>query len=220
LNFDHLFIRDGEGERRVDAHRLPLRVGTTGECELRLPGPGGEPVALLDLLDGMPFVQPVGRTAALSINGETLETSQRLADGDELQFYGSRVIVTITPERLLLDVRLEDSAYVTRPPEVPDDEEVPGEEAIAPTAFKRAVETSARIEKEHVSPLKYIVGALLVFLLTSSYLLFSAKSIQFEIDPPGPDGFDIEGGWFRLPVGDRVLLRKGNYRRQADIRRW
>jgi formylglycine-generating enzyme required for sulfatase activity len=166
---------------------------------------------LLDLLDGMPFVQPVGRTAALAINGETLETSRRLADGDELQFFGSRVITTITPDRLLLDVRLEDSAYVTRPPEVLDDEEVPDEEAIAPTAFKRAVETSAQIEKEHVSPLKYIVGALLVFLLTSSYLLFSAKSIQFEINPPGPDGFDIEGGWFRLPVGDRVLLRKGNY---------
>jgi formylglycine-generating enzyme required for sulfatase activity len=211
LKFDHLFIRDVEGERRVDDHRLPLRVGTTSECELRLPGPGGEPVALLDLLDGMPFVQPVGRAAKLAINGETLTASQRLADGDELQFYGSRVLVTITPERLLLDVRLEDSAYVTRPPEMLDDEEVPDEEAIAPAAFKRAVETSARIEKEHVSPLKYIVGALLVFLLTASYLLFSAKSIQFEVDPPGPDGFDIEGGWFRLPVGDRVLLRKGNY---------
>ena len=211
MNFDHLFIRDVEGERRFDADRLPLRVGTTSECELRLPGPGGEPVALLDLLDGTPFVQPVGRTAPLAINGDILETSRRLVDGDELQFFGSRIVVTVDGERLLLDVRLEDSAYVTRPPEDTVDEALPDEEAIAPTAFKRAVETSARIEKERTSPLRYIVGGLLIFLLASSYLLFSAKSVQFEIDPAEPDGFSIEGGWFRLPVGDRILLRKGSH---------
>ena len=211
MSFDHLFIRDVEGERRFESDRLPLRVGATSECELRLPGPGGEPVALLDLLDGTPFVQPVGRTATLAINGDILETSRRLVDGDELQFFGSRIVVTIDGDRLLLDVRLEDSAYVTRPPEDTVDEALPDEEAIAPTAFKRAVETSARIEKERTSPLRYIVGGLLIFLLTSSYLLFSAKSVQFEVDPVGPDGFSVEGGWFRLPVGDRILLRKGNY---------
>ncbi len=211
MNFDHLFIRDVEGERRVDATGLPLRVGTGSECELRLPGPGGGPVALLDLLDGIPFVQPVGGTAALEINGDALDTSRRLEDGDEIGFYGSRIRLSVDDDRLLLDVRLEDSAYVTRPPEVPEDEDLPDEEAIAPTAFQRAVETAAKVEAERHSPLKIIVGSLLAFLLISSYLLFSAKSVQFEIDPPGPDGFNIDGGWFRLPIGDRVLLRKGNY---------
>jgi len=166
---------------------------------------------LVDLLDGAPFVQPVGRSAALTINGEVLETSRRVGDGDELQFYGSKIHVVVDGERLLLDVRLEDSAYVTRPPDVPDSEAVPDDEAIAPTAFRRAVETSARIERERTSPLRYIVGGGLTILLVASYLLFSAKSVQFEIEPPGPDGFSIDGGWFRLPVGDRILLRKGNY---------
>ncbi len=211
MKFDSLFIRDVQGERRVAAAALPLRVGTGGDCDLRLPGPGGEAVALLDLLDGLPFVQPVGRTAALSINNEILETSRRLVDGDELQFYGSRIVVAIDADRLLLDVRLEDSAYVTRPPDAGLDEALPDEEAIAPTAFRRAVETAARIEQERASPLKYIVGTLLVLLLVSSYLLFSAKSVQFEIDPPDPDSFSIDGGWFRLPIGDRVLLRTGSY---------
>ena len=67
------------------------------------------------------------------------------------------------------------------------------------------------MQKERASPLRYIVASLLVFLLTASYLLFSASSVEFEITPPEPDAFDIEGGWFRLPVGNRVLLRKGNY---------
>ena len=211
MSLDHLFIRDVEGERRVDAHALPLRVGTSSECELRLPGPGGEPVALLDLLDGTPFVQPVGRSAALTINGETLEASRRLQDGDELQFYGSRIRLKIEDGRLLLDVRLEDSAYVTRPPDMPDEDELPDDETIAPTAFTRAADTAARVEKERASPLKLIVGIGLTVLLLASYLLFSAKSVQFEIEPASPEGFNIDGGWFRLPIGDRVLLRKGNY---------
>jgi len=211
LSFDHLIIRSVEGERRVEARDLPLRIGTSSECELRLPGPGGEPVALFDLLDGTPFVQPVGRGASLAINGDPLDASRRLRDDDELQFYGSRVRVLVTGDRLVLDVRLEDSAYVTRPPEATDEEDVLDDEAIAPTAFTRAVETAARLEKSKTSPLRIIVGGGLAVLLLASYLLFSAKSVEFEITPAGADGFSIDGGWFRLPIGNRTLLRKGNY---------
>ena len=211
MSFDHLFIRDVEGERRVDAHALPLRVGTSSECQLRLPGPGGEPVALLDLLDGTPFVQPVGRNASLTINGEALDASRRLHDGDELQFYGSRIRLLIDSDRLLLDVRLEDSAYVTRPPDMQEADGLPDDEAIAPTAFTRAADTAARTERHRTSPLRAIVGGGLAILLLASYLLFSAKSVQFEIEPAGADSFGISGGWFRLPIGNRVLLRKGNY---------
>lgn len=211
MNFDHVIIRDVEGERRLEANALPVRIGTGSDCELRLPGPGGEAVALFDLLDGIPFVQPVGRSASLAVNGVALETSRRLGDGDELEFFGSKIAVAIDDEQLRLDVRLEDSAYVTRPPEAAADDALPDEEAIAPTAFRRAADTSVQIDKDRPSPLRAIVGTLLVFLLTASYLLFSAKSVQFEITPPEPDAFDIDGGWFRLPVGNRVLLRKGNY---------
>ena len=59
MSFAHLVVRDLEGERRIDANALPLRIGTGSDCELRLPGPGGGPVVLLDILDGKPFVQPV-----------------------------------------------------------------------------------------------------------------------------------------------------------------
>ena len=44
----------------------------------------------------------------------------RNADGDELLFFGSRIIVTLTDDRIVLDVRLEASAYVTQPPQEPD----------------------------------------------------------------------------------------------------
>lgn len=207
-----LFIRDVEGERRVDTSRLPLRVGTGSNCDLRLPGPGGGPVMLLDLLDDAPFVQPVGRDESMAINGDPLVASRRLQDGDELQFFGSRIVVRLQEESLALEVRLEDSAYVTRPPELGDEGEQPAEETIAPTAFQRAAETRAEIaESGKHGSLRTIVGIALAVLLTVSFLLFTSKSVKFEVTPGEPDSFSISGGWFRLPLGDRVLLRKGSY---------
>lgn len=211
MSFDQLFIRDVDGERRIGASQLPLRVGTGADCSLRLPGPGGAPVALLDLLDGVLFVQPVGRDTSLQINATPLEASRRLEDGDELQFFGSRIRVSVDRQRVLLDVKLEDSAYVTKPPQEADGEGLPDDEAIAPTAFRRAAEITAQIERSRKSPLKMIVGTGLAVLLIVSYLLFSSKSVEFEIEPPGPDNFNIDGGWFRLPIGERTLLRKGTY---------
>ena len=102
MSFDHLIIRDVEGERRIDESSLPLRVGTGGDCGLRLPGPGGGPVVLLDLLDGAPFVQPVGRDASMQINSEPLLTSRRLEVGDQLEFFGSRIHISAVDGQLVL----------------------------------------------------------------------------------------------------------------------
>lgn len=216
MSFEDLVIRDVEGERRYREDQLPLRVGTGNECQLRLPGPGGEAAALLDLLDGLPFIQPVGRNTALRINDAALETSRRLVDGDVLQFFGSEIRVSVTDQQLVLDVRLEDSAYVTQPPLIAASEQQADDEAIAPTAFRRAATTGIAAQETSHRSLKAILGGGLVALLAMSYLLFTSVSVEFEIDPAQPDHFDIDGGWFRLPVGDRVLLREGNYTVQVE----
>lgn len=210
MSFDHLYIRDVEGERRVESGDLPLKIGTANDCDLRLPGPGGGPVVLLDILDGAPFVQPVGRDSQVQLNGNELRTSQRLNDGDELEFYGSRLRLSAT-ERLVVEVMLEDSAYVTQPPEQDGAAGEAGDESIAPTAFRRAAETRAAAEFEQRHTLRNIVVGGLAVLALASWLLFTSKSVQVITDPPEPDGLAIDGGWFRLPLGDRTLLRKGEY---------
>ena len=210
MSFDAVVILDSEGERRVDIERLPLRVGTGSECELRLPGPGGGPVALLDLLDDAPFVQPVGAAGALKINGSPLTTSRRLDSGDALEFFGSRIEIGAKDGALTLSIQLEDSAYITKPPE-PEDAAGLDDEAIAPTAFRRASETAARTVEGRKHHWQTIVAGVLVALMIASYLLFSARSVQFAVTPGAPDEFDVSGGWFRLPLGDRHLMRTGNY---------
>ena len=208
MTFDQLLIRDVQGERRISAADLPLRLGTASDSDIRLPGPGGSPVIQLDLLDGSPFVQPLGRSESMLLNGQPLATSSRLSDGDVLDYFGSEIRISVG-EQLVLDVRLEDSAYVTQAPEFVEASE---EEAIAPQAFRRAAEKAAPVDQAaSKAPVRGILVVALLFLFTASFLLFTSKSIQFSVEPGPADEIRIAGGWFRLPIGDRILMRPGVY---------
>ena len=211
MKFTSVIIRDSEGDRRLNIEQLPLRLGTGTECEIRLPGPGSTAVALLDALDGEPFVQPVGRSASMQLNGEELRASRKLASGDELKFFGTRVLVGEQDDAMLLHIRLEDSAYITRPPDLADSSTQLASETIAPAAFQRARETASVAIKQSGRRWQIAVGAAIVILVLISSLLFTSKSIQFNVQPGAPDRISVEGGWFNLPFGDRILMRQGTY---------
>jgi formylglycine-generating enzyme required for sulfatase activity len=210
LKIDAVVIRDAEGERRLTLNDLPLRLGTGSDCELRLPGPGSQAAASLDVLDDQPFLQPVGRGGVVSVNGEPLTASLRLHEGDELGYFGTRIVVTGTDGAMLLEVRLEDSAYVTKPPELADDALLT-EETIAPTAFQRAAKVAVSEKPPRAHRWQAMVGAAIAMLAILSYLLFTARSIRFEVEPVAADTLEISGGWFRLSLADRVLLREGSH---------
>ncbi len=211
MNLQSIVVRDNSGEKQYPRDRLPLKIGTGIDCDIRLPGPGNAPVALLDDLDGEPFIQPVDRAGTMSVNGVPLAASKRLAVGDAIEFYGTRVVVSAQDSALLLQVQLEQSAYITKPPDAAAGDGIAANEAIAPMAFKRAAEARAAEATEKAHHWKALVGAGLAVLAIASWMLFSARSLQFDVQPVGADEFSISGGWFKLPLGDRTLMREGNY---------
>jgi len=211
LKFDAVIVRDSEGERRLEASRLPIRLGTGSDCEVRLPGPGSSAFALIDELDGEPFVQPAGTSGSLKLNGSELRASRRLTEGDELEFFGSKVSIRAQDGAMLLEVRLEGSAYITRPPEAAAAGDVQTEETIVATAFRRAAQATPVDVKTGGIHWQAIVGGVIAVLLAVSWLLFSSKSIEFDVQPAGADEVEVSGGWFKLPVGNRILLREGTY---------
>lgn len=216
MSFDHLLVHDIDGQRRVAADALPLRFGTGADSDIRLPGPGGGPVVLIDLLDGAPFAQPVGRDGSMTLNGEPLVASRRLEDGDTLAFFGSRIEVSLADGQPILRVRLEDSAYVTRPPELPDTEAAAREQAIAPAAFRRVAAAHVRESAVDRHWLRWALLFGLGVLGVLAWLLFTSRSIAIAVTPESADRIAIRGGWFRLPLGNRVLLREGDYSLEVE----
>jgi len=211
LNLEKIVIVDSEGRRALDAERMPLRIGTAADCELKLPGPGSRAVAVLDRLDDEVFVQPIGETGSVSLNSEPLTATRRLQDGDVIEFFGSRIAIAVAGEVLSLKVMLEDSVYLTRPPELQDADGAGTSEVITAQTFRRDAAPAAAVTAKEHRRWQAVIGAALGILILVSYLLFSAISVRFEIDPESIDSFDIDGGWFRMPMGDRFLLRPGNY---------
>ncbi len=152
-----------------------------------------------------------GLLQALKINGEALTTSTKLNVGDELEFFGSRVSIAEYDGAMLLSVHLEGSAYVTRPPELSAASAAPAEETIVATAFRRSTEAVPEVVAHTGPRWQSVVGGVVVLLVALSSLLFTSKSIQFDVQPAGLDEISIEGGWFKLPVGERILMREGDY---------
>lgn len=215
MKFEAVIVRDAEGERRFTPEKLPLRLGTGVNCEIRLPGPGNAPIAVIDNLDGEPFIQPVGQGGTLKINGNVLSTSRRLSANDELEFFGTRIEVEEQDGSMALQVHLEGSAYVTKPPELPALGDSVGDETIAATVFQRSADIKAIESGAGGHRWQYFVAGGLLLLVALSWLLFSSRSIQFDIRPGEPDEFSISGGWFKFPLGDRTLMREGSYNVQV-----
>jgi formylglycine-generating enzyme required for sulfatase activity len=210
LNLDTVIVKDAGGERRIQGDALPMRIGTGTDCELRIPGPGSAVVATLDQLDGRPFLQPGARAADLRVNGDSLRSSRALNAGDTLEYYGTRIQVELGDGELSLLVQLEGSAYITRPPELPD-AGAAAEETIAPSAFKRAADVRPQAQPRKLYIWQSAVALGIFLLIGLSWLLFTSRSIQFEVHPGGADALEVRGGWFQLPLADRILLREGSY---------
>tara|TARA_Y100000389_G_C17467844_1_gene527344 strand:+ start:4160 stop:6586 length:2427 start_codon:yes stop_codon:yes gene_type:complete len=208
----HLIVKTVEGEISYSRKDLPLRVGTGNDCQVRLPGPGGNAVAMLDLLDGVLIIQPVMKEGHLFLNDKALDVTRRLSDGDTVNFFGSKIRIIVNNHGIRLNVQLEDSAYVTLPPKFDEISIKQENKKIKPIAFR----PSASDKEDHLlfkkNKIKLFIVSALFFLLSISFLLFTSKSVNFEISPSDPNEFKIEGGWFRFPIGDRILLRKGNYK--------
>lgn len=204
-------VNDAAGRREYEPGELPLALGTGPGAELRVPGPGStETLALLSELDGAPFIQATARETPVTVNGEPLSGSRRLANGDEIALYGSRIACRYEDGRLTLDVSLEDSVYVTEPPQMPAGAGAE-EEDIEPVAWRAKGELPPPAAGPGGALWRYAVGAALVALAGLAWLLFTSVSVRFEVEPVAPETLAIEGGWFRLPLADRYLLRPGSY---------
>jgi formylglycine-generating enzyme required for sulfatase activity len=199
------------GRREFDSSDLPLRIATAAGSPIPVPGPASAAsLAVVDILDGVPFIQPGEAHGAVRLNDEPLVTSRRLADGDEIEAYGTRIPVVLEQGTLQLRIVPDESRYITAPPAT-EEEEAGQEEEIAPIAFRRKEIEGQATEGRRGIPWHYWAGAALAVLAGIAWLLFTSTSVRLDTVPEEPGVVEIRGGWFRLPLGDRYLLRPGEY---------
>ena len=91
--------------------------------------------------------------------------------GDELEFFGTRVLIGQSNDELHLDVMLEGSAYVTRPPEMSGADAGPAEETIVATAFRRQASVAPVEARRPAFRWQTVVGGVIATLILD-FLVF------------------------------------------------
>ena len=80
-----IFLNNHSDDGELIPCDIPIHIGTSSDCSVRIPGPGSSIVATIDLLNGEPFIQPINNGHLLKINGEKLINSKHLFHGDRLE---------------------------------------------------------------------------------------------------------------------------------------
>jgi formylglycine-generating enzyme required for sulfatase activity len=205
-----LVSHDG-AERAFEADALPLSIGARPIDEIQIQiGDASQSVASIGVLDGSAFVQNAKSEQPVSVNGEPLAGSRRIADGDAIQIGDTAIACSIDGGELRLECRplpAPARSMGTDSGVAPRDLE-PG--VLPATPFHPSGERRAKDSKRRIRPAVLVTWAIGTFLLILLWFSFTAVSVRLQVDP-APDDIDLPTALFGFHIGDRYLLRPGSH---------
>ena len=212
-----LELRTGEGTRRYRESDFPLTVGGP-DAEIEIPNrPAGGPIGHLGIAESEFFLQPIAGGDVVVCNGGTVTTSQWLRDGDLLRVGDSELTFSSDGSGAVLQLTHRDSDEGTEPPVVlvaapsaQAQREGAGRQEIRPVEFSPAHLETGRRRRRTPRPAALALWLVLGLLAMTAWYLFSARPVEIRVEP-APEDLQVEGGWLRLEIGGRFLLRPGAY---------
>ena len=197
---------------RFTAAELPLLIGGSAACDIRLQGISGS--FQVGTLDGAYFVQPDKDTRGLRLDGELVTGSRWLRDGQTIAIDTARVRCSLRGDRLELSIEGQLTGGDTAPPdleelarEMADADEI----AVEPIAFRPGDDGSAQHGGARPRRTTVIAGSALAVLALLGWFAFTAKSVELVTMPPAEE-IDLPATLFKFRIGDRYLLRSGSHR--------
>jgi formylglycine-generating enzyme required for sulfatase activity len=209
-----IFIVDSGDTRSVDPEKLPLKIGSESGADIRIAGAVSDAaIALIDIIDGRAFLQPVGKSdsnrPAVNVNGESVERTRWLETGDVIEVQGSSVDCNFDDGNFSFSVVYDTAEYETLPPVIAAQPEA-GAETITPVRRRTGVPESPQVSKRRHRIWLAGYGTLALLLIFALYL-FTAKAVLIDVDPEDAQ-VSVSGGILKLRFGGRYLLRPGGYR--------
>ncbi|MFO7303988.1 MAG: PEGA domain-containing protein [Gammaproteobacteria bacterium] len=214
---NELIIRESLGERRISAAELPLSIGGEGSAIVLAGRPEG-PEAYLGIHEEQLFVQPVDGAEVLH-NGMRVHRSIWLHEGDVVNFGLSRIRIVRSADAYVIEVEDGSSGNITIPPVLPEQARIWGEseaesERIDAIQF-RASGPSRGHRAVTFNPMRVALAAAVVIGSAIMWFVLTATSVSIVTDPAEAD-ISVRGGLLAVPIGQRVLLRPGEYQVRAE----
>jgi formylglycine-generating enzyme required for sulfatase activity len=213
-----LLLREALGERRFTAEDFPIAVGGEGAAVVMAGRPPGAQ-AYVGLHEEQLFVQPAEGAEVLH-NGEPVTRSTWLRPGDVVNFGAARLRLTANEDGPVIEVEDGAADNITVPPVIEPGARLRGAgdaeaERIDAAQFRPTQPTRAR-RSFSLSPMRLALGALAVAAAFVLWFVFTATSISVRTEP-AEARVTVEGSTFSVRLGERVLLRPGEYRFRAQL---
>ncbi len=213
-----LIVRESLGERRVSAADLPLAIGGPGSGIVMAGRPDGAE-AFLGVHEEQLFIQPANGAEVLH-NGVRVHRSTWLREGDVVNFGNARIRIARSGDAHRIDVEDGSSGNITAPPILPEQPRVSGEsesesERIDAVQFRAS--DAAKVRRGPVlNPTRVALLAVCVVGAAIMWFVLTATSISVQTDPSEAD-VQVRGGLLAIPMGQRMLLRPGEYQVRAEL---
>ena len=209
---DYGKIRDHEGERALREDDFPLLIGGGPGAGIRIEGLGvHEEAGHIGLSEGRPYVTSKEKGIPVWYNGQRLEGSVWLRQGDRLHIGPTEILFHVEGDRMLFVVSALGDSSKTLPPKPLAVSGTPIE--IEPVSFHPAHRPPG--PKSMLRWLAWLVLVLVFLILSASaWFVFTARQLVIRIEP-SPDRITIGGGLIAPRLGAYYLLRPGDYTLKA-----
>jgi len=212
LQEEFVIVREPLGERRFGGVDFPVGFGGVGSQVVLAGRPAG-PQAWIGVHEDQLFVQPAEGAEVLH-NGLPISRSTWLKAGDVVNLGSARLRIFEDDGQRSIEVDDGSSGNITAPPIITPDMRLHGEndgeaEPIAPVRF-RATEGATQRRRISFNPTRMLVSVLALVVAAVLWFVFTATSISVVATPQQAD-VSIRGRLPALPVGQRFLLRPGEY---------
>jgi formylglycine-generating enzyme required for sulfatase activity len=207
-----VIVREALGERRFGGVDFPIGFGGSGSAVVLAGRPEGVE-AWIGVHEDQLFVQPADGANVLH-NGVPIAQSSWLKAGDVINLGATRLRVQEQDGQRCIEVDDGSAGNITAPPIIPAGTRVrgAGEEEAEPIAAVRfrASETVTQRRRLSIAPGKAVLALLALIVAGVLWFIFTATSIAIVTTPTAAK-ISVSGGLPAVPVGQRFLLRPGQY---------
>ncbi len=185
-----IVLKESGSERSLSADKLPLRIGTDLNSDIKISGSLSLGVAMIiDFIDNRYVLQKINPSLEAKINQDILTGNHWINDGDQLSVLDKLITFSFSAE--LLEIMVSTISMEDQP-----------------TQFQKR-------QSQSIFQNKFFQRSGAVFLMTLTYFifyLFTSKAVEIRTDPVDAN-VSVSGGLFpHLKISGRFLLRPGEYK--------
>ena len=217
MKISRIIVENKERNYILNDVLKPIHIGTQIDSEIKITGPGNSNFLQVIVTSQKTILKLIHRNASIMVNGNELKDDHILKSKDIVVLYGVMITFEVKGADLIISFDENGSTYFTRAPEFKSKNDDISNEKIIASKFELGKTNQAINTKNTPAKWKIIVTSVFFILTIFSYLIFSAQSLKFEVNPSDIDEISIRGSWFKIPIGERYLLREGSY--TAEIKK-